>query len=116
MQVVLETTQWSDLKTQPNHIYLMEGNRALAYIPWGRGEPFYFKRGILIDRRGRKFVELDQNPFGIKNDPDTVIKVKGSKGDTYFIDRMAKTCSCPGFAFRNNCKHIKDLSTNKEQS
>ena len=36
------------------------------------------------------------------------VKVSGSKGSTYLvtIDGKHKSCTCSGFQFRRNCKHI----------
>jgi hypothetical protein len=66
-----------------------------------------------LDRRGRKFIELETNPF----DPEHVavdthvIRVKGSRGDEYLVDPQAGTCTCPGYTFRGTCKHVKQLDT-----
>lgn len=102
---VQETTIWKQVKRQPNHVYLMDGTKAVAYIPWGEGKPFYFKQPLTIDRRGRKFVELAENPFdhAVKT---TLRAVQGSKGQTYWVDDQAGTCTCPGFTFRGQCKHV----------
>jgi predicted nucleic acid-binding Zn finger protein len=34
--------------------------------------------------------------------------VKGSNGNTYTIEDGK--CSCPGFTYRGNCKHVKENS------
>ena len=108
MEAVLETTVWSDEKAV-NHIYLLDGAKMVAYIPFGKGKPFYFKNPIGIDKRGRKFEKLKKNPFKeVKQDP-TLVEVKGSKGNSYWVDPEAKTCTCPGFTFRGTCKHISEL-------
>jgi len=107
MIAVKEVTKWeSDI--QANHTYLLDGDNMIAYIKFGKGKPFYFKKPIRIDKRGRKFEELKKNPFKTEVKSE-LIEVLGSKGNKYFIDPEAKTCTCSGFTFRGTCKHIKDL-------
>lgn len=106
MQALRETTEWDSPKT-PNHTYLLDGNTLVAYIKQGENKPFYFKNPIKgFDKRGRKFVEVKPNPFKQKKESNT-IAVQGSKGQTYYVDPEAKTCTCPGFQFRGNCKHLE---------
>lgn len=107
MLAVKEVTEWEG-STQPNHTYLLDGDKMVAYIKFGKGEPFYFKKPIQIDKRGRKFEELKKNPFTVEVKSE-LIEVAGSKGNKYFIDPEAKTCTCSGFTFRGTCKHIKEL-------
>ncbi len=107
MQAYKETTVW-DGATQPNHTYLLDGDKMIAYIKFSKGEPFYFKSPIRIDKRGRKFEQLKKNPFDVKVQ-STTIEVAGSKGNKYYVDPDAKTCTCPGFSFRGSCKHIMEL-------
>jgi len=37
--------------------------------------------------------------------------VQGSKGNTYLVIRKENkyTCSCPGFTFRKNCRHMAEV-------
>ena len=107
MEAVVETTEWSG-EVQPNHKYLLDGAKVLAYIKQGSTTPFYFKTPLTIDKRGRKFVPLKANPFKVE-EKATVIKVSGSKGAVYSIDTLEKTCTCPGYIFRGACKHLTEL-------
>ena len=105
MEALREITEWKDVAKSPNHIYLMDGSKAVAYIKWGTGSPEYFSKPMTIDKRGRKFVRADIKLF--KAQPKSnLIEIKGSKGDSYFVDPDAKTCTCAGFQFRGQCKHL----------
>lgn len=105
MEAVKEVTKWEG-DIQANHTYLLDGDKMVAYIKFGKGDPFYFKNPIRIDKRGRKFERLTINPFDVKIKSD-LVEVKGSKGNSYFVDPVEKTCTCPGFTFRGTCKHIE---------
>lgn len=108
MQALRETTEW-DSPNAPNHTYLLDGNTLVAYIKQGESKPFYFKNPIKgFDKRGRKFVEVKPNPFKQKAVSNT-IAIQGSKGQTYYVDPDAKTCTCPGFTFRGTCKHLENV-------
>jgi hypothetical protein len=104
MIALQEVTVWED-SISCNHTYLMDGESAVAYIKQGDTEPFYFKNPLRIDKRGRKFVTLKVNPFKAKV-VSSLIEVIGSKGDKYYVDPDAKTCTCSGFTYRGTCKHL----------
>jgi len=90
----------------PAHTYLLDGTTLVAYIKKGESEPFYFKNGIKgFDKRGRKFETVKPNPFK-EQKRETRIAVTGSKGQVYFIDQEAGTCTCPGYTYRGTCKHV----------
>jgi len=112
MEAVVETTVWSG-DVQPNHKYLLDGTKVLAYIKEGSTTPLYFKTPLTIDKRGRKFVALNPNPFKKIKEKSTIVKVSGSKGQVYSIDTEEKSCTCPGYTFRGTCKHITELTTNQ---
>lgn len=111
MKAYQEVTKWNVEYRQPNHQYLLDGDRAIAYRKWGEGLPEFSKNPMRINRSGRKFVEIDISVFG-KFDlkPDNKIKVQGSKGNVYEVDPNERTCTCPGFSFRGYCRHIKELT------
>ena len=106
MEALRETTHWDVEFRQPNHIYLFDGSKAIAYIKWGEGEPEFFKVPKAIDKRYRTFVKADLNLFKVKKVKSNVREVQGSKGATYQVDDEAGTCTCPGFTFRGTCKHL----------
>ena len=89
----------------PPHIYLLDGNKLVSYIKSGESEPFYFKNPIKgFDKRGRKFEAVKPNPF--KERKSNAIAITGSKGQVYYVDTEARSCTCPGFQFRGACKHL----------
>lgn len=103
MKAYKEITDW----TTPNHTYLLDGTNLVAYIMDGTTTPFYFKNSIKgFDKRGRKFIELDDNPFEVTVS-SALREVKGSKGNSYFVNDLEHTCTCPGFTFRGRCKHME---------
>jgi hypothetical protein len=108
MEALVETTVWKDGGTS-NHTYLLDGSNLVAYIKKGDTKPFYFKNPIKnFDKRGRTFIKGDRKLFKLKS-PSQTIAVSGSKGNTYYVDPEAKTCTCPGFTFRGACKHITEV-------
>jgi hypothetical protein len=111
MEAVKEVTAWAVEYRQPNHTYLMDGDKAVAYIRWHEGEPEFFKTPQKMDKRYRKFEKADIGLFNVeeKKDP-AILAVPGSKGATYYVNTEEKSCSCPGFTFRSTCKHIKELA------
>lgn len=116
-----ETTQWEG-STTINHTYLLEGDNMIAYMRSQTSVPFYFKKPIRIDKRGRTFERLADNPFEadwlaqpvIAQTNADVREIDGSKGAKYYLDVTAKTCTCPGFTYRGTCKHVKELETTNE--
>lgn len=107
MEALKEVTEWG--KGAKNNTYLLDGSDLVAYIPFTTNKPFYFKNPIKhFDKRGRKFVKADIKQFD-KAPKSNLIEVVGSKGDKYFVDPEAKTCTCSGFTFRGTCKHLKSI-------
>lgn len=103
MQALLETTKDS----LPKHVYILDGSKLVAYIRAGTTEPFVFKKPMSFDKRYRTFREVKiPKIVGFQSNVRTV-RVAGSKGNVYEVTLGTKpTCSCPGFNFRGQCKHI----------
>ena len=110
MEAVREITVWTGISRQPNHDYLLDGDRVLAYRKWGQGDIIPLSGRTKIDRRGRKFVKLDPNPFGdFGKEKPVFVEVQGSKGNSYWVNTEERSCSCPGFTFRGTCRHLKEV-------
>ena len=77
----------------------------MAYIKAGNNEPVVFKKPIKFSTRYRTFKEISATPVATN-----LIEVQGSKGAVYHVDPEAHTCTCPGYTFRGDCKHIKELA------
>ena len=116
MKWFAETTEWPGAKS-PNHVYLLDDSKSkmFAYVKHGQGKPEVFRSPIRIDLRGRKF-KLNSVQYRIDVEPEVpegkVYEVKGSKGDVYKVTELggAYSCTCSGFKFRGECKHIKSLA------
>jgi len=39
-------------------------------------------------------------------DGNNLVAYIKKKGNSYFVDDEAHTCTCPGFTFRGSCKHV----------
>lgn len=63
MEAIKETTVWAD--AIPNHTYLLDGTKLVAYIKAGTDKPVFFSQPIKnFDKRGRTFVKADKKLFG----------------------------------------------------
>jgi hypothetical protein len=103
MEALREITKWEG--NTPNHIYLIDGEKALGYIKQDTPTPIMFRVPMRFDKRYRKFETLVDNPFPIK-DNSLVKKVAGSNGQVYSVNVDKGTCTCAGFRFRGDCKHV----------
>lgn len=117
MKFLQEVTQWAD--STPNHIYVMNDtkSRALGYVRVGTNSVFTFSKPVAIDMRGRKFKEVP-NTFGYAEEEPAQKKweVQGSKGDIYTVQELdgVLQCSCSGFKFRGQCKHVKEIENGRK--
>ena len=64
--------------------------------------------GAVVIEVRRKFKKIGERPDPKTEQDSNIIKVKGSTGKEYIIDLDKKTCTCPGFTYRGNCKHVKE--------
>ena len=99
-----------------NGTYLLNDSKTkmYAYVRPGATEVKQFKNPITIDARGRNFV-LVNNTFGFKISESVAQnprwEVVGSKGEIYIVEKTETSynCSCAGFRFRGDCKHVKQI-------
>ena len=115
MKLFQELTEWDG--NIPNHAYYLSDDKSkmYAYIKAGDKAVFEFKKPYRFDARGRKFKEIP-NTLGFEHKEALVPasdkwEVKGSKGDVYIVQKIDNMlqCTCSGFKFRGNCKHVKQV-------
>jgi hypothetical protein len=113
MKWFAETTQYSD--SIANGVYLLDDakSKMYAFRPAG-GAIKVFKNFIRIDVRGRKFAVNPEQWATDVREPEPEGRswtVKGSRGDEYRVveNRGEWTCTCSGFRFRGQCRHITEL-------
>ena len=100
IEILQEITDWGKYPVA-NGIYHVNSAGQLV-----QHNDTVFKNPIKqFSKARRKFVKIGERPEEFSKD---VIVVKGSKGNTYTIEDGK--CSCPGFTFRGNCKHVKEVA------
>lgn len=98
--ILKEITQW-DMPVA-NHTYKVSGaGKLLGYWPRSSDRYVELSGKMRFDRARRKFETLAEEA-----EKDAGIAIQGSGGKTYYI--LDGKCSCPGFSFRGNCKHIRE--------
>ena len=108
MKVLREVTEWAT-DIQPNHVYLVEGDKIVAYQPFGIGAVVHFEHRSRLDRARRRFVEetLDPALWGVSVEkPAHIVTVPGSRGASYEVNLQEGSCTCSGYQFRGRCKHL----------
>ena len=116
MKWFAETTDYKD--SVPNGIYLLDDSKSkmYAYRPHARAPIKTFRAPIKIDVRGRKFtLNPTQYRTGAEEEQPEgrVWQVQGSKGDVYKVSELNGnySCTCSGFKFRGDCKHVKSIQS-----
>lgn len=97
IQILQEVTDWGKYPVA-NGVYHVNSAGQLV-----QHNDKVFKNPIKqFSKSRRKFTKIGERPEELASD---VIIVKGSKGNIYTIEDGK--CSCPGYTFRGNCKHVK---------
>lgn len=104
IEILKEITDWGDQNIHNGYYHVNSQTQLVAYQPVG-GYLKVFKTPMKhFSKSRRKFVKIgDYQETGSLGG----VAVKGSKGNTYYITEGK--CSCPGFKFRGDCKHIKEM-------
>jgi proline dehydrogenase len=58
LEVIQEVTEWAVDYRQPNHVYLMKGEKVIGYQKWGEGPPIYYTTKQKLNKSRRKFVKI----------------------------------------------------------
>ena len=105
MKLMMETTVFAGAK-MPNHSYMLnDAIIAVGMRKFSAGEVVRFRTPLRLDVRGRTFRLVDD--LG-SDDPvsSNIVEVAGSGNNVYSVDLDRKQCSCTGFKYRGDCKHI----------
>ena len=100
IEILQEVTDWGDKKIS-NGIYHVNGAGQLVQY-----NDKVFKNPMKqFSKSRRKFKKIGEREEELA---PGVITVQGSNGKVYTIDNGK--CSCPGYTFRGNCKHVKAVA------
>jgi len=121
MKAYKEITEWNSDFAVPNHVYFLNDSRdkMYGYVRSEDGVVQVFKKPYRFHVRGRKFTEV-KNTWNVTIDETKPVvgrnwEVKGSKGDVYTVteNRGSWSCTCSGFKFRNQCRHVLEIQQSK---
>ena len=117
MKWYAEVTEWNN--GTRNGIYLMNDSRSkvYAYRSPVTKDIKVFANPLRIDLRGRKFkINAVQFRHSVTDEPQEgrSWSVAGSGGNKYTVsENLGKwACTCQGFTFRNQCRHITETQAN----
>jgi len=99
----------------PDHIYAaIRGNMKIVghWNPRTK-EGHAYSTPLFFQSFNRKFKAVWLNKTNKFSD---TIRVKGSKGNIYEVAKDGSSCTCPGYTFRRNCKHVKAQKDAKARS
>ncbi len=102
IDILQEVTDWGD-KNISNGIYHVNGAGHLVQY-----NDKVFKNPMKqFSKARRKFTKIGERAEEMAKH---IIEVQGSKGNVYYVDTIKMTCTCPGFTFRGDCKHVKQVA------
>lgn len=121
MKILQETTEWR--VPTPNHVYFVNDSRdrMFGYVPQSTQIPVRFSKPLQFATRGRRFQavpnqwEFEAPAAAASNAAWTVT---GSRGDQYQVEQTVTgmSCTCPGFRFREQCRHVAEITAQLSKS
>ena len=104
IEILQEVTDWGKYKVN-NGVYHVNssGNLVAQQVNQDAKVQVLKVPSTQFSKARRKFKKIGERPEQFDKN---VIVVKGSNGNTYTIEDGK--CSCPGFTYRGNCKHVKE--------
>ena len=105
IEILQEITDWGTLSINNGIYHIDSSGNLVAYQPSKDAKLKTFTNPLkAFSKARRKFVKIGEVEEQLADD---VIIVQGSNGNTYTI--QDGRCSCPGYTYRGNCKHVKQL-------
>tara|TARA_B000000609_G_scaffold156133_1_gene148207 strand:+ start:978 stop:1307 length:330 start_codon:yes stop_codon:yes gene_type:complete len=106
IEILQEVTDWGKLKVNNGIYHVNSSGKLVAFQPNEHAPVQHLKvPSTQFSKARRKFVKIGERAEEM---PSHIIEVTGSKGNTYYVDTEKGTCTCPGFTYRGNCKHVKE--------
>jgi uncharacterized Zn finger protein len=108
IEILQEVTDWGKYKVNNGIYHINSAGKLIAYQPNKDSEVQVLNvPSNQFSKARRKFIKIGERPEELESH---IVKVEGSNGAVYLIDTDKKTCTCPGYTFRGNCKHIKEVA------
>ena len=106
IEILQEITDWGKYKVNNGIYHVNSAGKLVAFQP-NADEPVQELNvpSTQFSKARRKFTKIGERPEELAAD---VIQVQGSNGKVYTIEDGK--CSCPGYTFRGNCKHVKEVA------
>ena len=107
IEILQEITDWGKYKVNNGIYHVNSAGKLVAYQPNAESELQVLNvPSTQFSKARRKFEKIGSYPE-ITNEPHVKL-IEGSNGNTYSLDTEKGTCSCPGYTYKGNCKHVKE--------
>ena len=107
IEILQEVTDWGKYKVNNGIYHVNSAGKLVAYQPNKKSEVQVLNvPSTQFSKSRRKFIKIGEREEELASH---IKKIIGSKGNVYLLDTEKKTCTCPGFTYRGNCKHVKEI-------